>query len=123
MTQTNKKETVTLKTGVKVERRPNRLRDSIHVRVVEMAELEGSAIRYHEACFNPLQALYEVAEMTHLTRCDKCNVIMVSENPTIGARKHIVSGRELHMEYVRIGYNDYVWACPVCESNENLKEL
>ena len=60
--------------------------------------------------------------MANLCKCNLCNVVLIDENPQIGAIDYELNGSELTM----VQFNeegDYVWGCPKCETDDYLIDL
>lgn len=60
-------------------------------------------------------------ETANLCQCNKCNVILIDQNPKSGAKEHELTGDEQEMQYVHDDAGGY-WVCPVCGDDGNLQD-
>lgn len=83
---------------------------------------------------NTKQTNLEERFKANLCKCNKCDLILIDQNPQIGAIVHTIfidgdkqlvdsSGKEVAtMEYLG-DEGEYYWGCPVCETDSYLTYL
>lgn len=60
-------------------------------------------------------------DTAHLCKCNKCNSILIDENPQVKAKERETTGEEKKM--VWIDDEGGFWACPICLTDGYLVDL
>lgn len=68
-------------------------------------------------------------EKAHLCKCNNCGLVMIDQNPQIGATLYELTGKEVQMQYIpgltknENQEKEYFWACPKCLVDDYLTDL
>ena len=57
----------------------------------------------------------------NLCQCNKCNVILVDQNPQVNAPQFELRGDEEEMQYKEDKFGGY-WVCPICDTDDYLQD-
>lgn len=60
-------------------------------------------------------------QTANLCQCNKCNIILIDQNPQTGAKEYALTGQEQEMQYISDSSGGY-FVCPVCLTDDNLQD-
>jgi len=60
-------------------------------------------------------------QTANLCQCNKCNIILIDQNPQTGAKEYALTGQEQEMQYIFDSDGGY-WVCPVCLTDDDLQD-
>jgi hypothetical protein len=60
-------------------------------------------------------------EYANLCQCNKCNIVLIDQNPQTNAPEYIIKGLESEMRYIEDTNGGY-WVCPICNTDDNLQD-
>ena len=66
--------------------------------------------------------LIEDKNGVNLCKCNNCDTVLIDENPQTGAKKYKSPLDAENMDYLKDG-EEYFWACPKCETDDDLIDL
>lgn len=64
----------------------------------------------------------EKERSTYLCKCNKCNAILIDENPAEDSIKYEMNGNEKNMEFLKDDCG-WFWGCPNCKTDGYLMDL
>lgn len=68
-------------------------------------------------------------EKANLCKCNNCDLVIIDQNPQIGATLHELTGKEVSMQYIsglkekENQEQEYFWVCPQCLVDDYLIDL
>lgn len=57
----------------------------------------------------------------NLCKCNKCNIVLIDQNPQINAPEFEIPEQAQEMQFM--DKDGGFWACPVCEDDGNLMDI
>lgn len=58
----------------------------------------------------------------NLCKCLECDTVLIDQNPQTGAKLYKLPDNATNMQYMDDDDGGW-WACPICETDENLIDL
>ncbi len=62
----------------------------------------------------------------NLCKCNKCDSVLIDQNPQIGAKEYPLTGIELDMQWTGglvENKDEPKWVCPICMTDDYLVDL
>lgn len=66
--------------------------------------------------------LIESKNGVELCKCNKCDTVLIDNNPQIGAKKYTLPSNAQEMEFIQ-DEGGYAHVCPICKTDAYLSDL